>query len=65
MVDAGLTDPSSGNQLDVDRETLRHKKYENIFGLGDVINAPTTKGLWASFYQLHVVRNNVLRSLAG
>lgn len=29
--------------LDVDRETLQHKKYPNVFGIGDCTNLPTSK----------------------
>jgi NADH dehydrogenase FAD-containing subunit len=63
-----LTEPGlavSNGLLDVDRSTLRHRKYKNIFGLGEVNNIPTTKGFWNSFYQLHVVRHNLQRSLNG
>lgn len=28
---------------DVDKETLQHKKYPNIFGIGDCTNLPTSK----------------------
>jgi len=54
---AGLGD--SNGLLDVDPYTLQHKKYSNIYGLGDVINTSTTKTFWAGFNQLHVVRNNL------
>lgn len=50
LLDAGLAGPNSNNLLDVDRETLRHNKYDNIFGLGDTCNLPTTKGFWSGFY---------------
>lgn len=63
LSDAGLSD--SHGLLEVDRSSLRHKKYKNIFGLGEVNNIPTTKGFWNSFYQLHVVRHNLHRSLNG
>jgi sulfide:quinone oxidoreductase len=29
--------------VDVDQATLRHKTYENIWSLGDVMNAPNAK----------------------
>ncbi|KAJ7409460.1 Sulfide:quinone oxidoreductase, mitochondrial [Willisornis vidua] len=29
--------------LDVDKETLQHKKYPNVFGIGDCTNLPTSK----------------------
>lgn len=44
LLDSGLASAASNNLLDVDIGTLRHNKYENIFGLGDVCNLPTTKG---------------------
>jgi sulfide:quinone oxidoreductase len=65
LIDAGLTDPNQYNLLNVHRETLRHVKYPNIFGLGDCANTPTTKSFWGGFHQVHVVRNNVARALQG
>lgn len=32
-----------GGFLDVNGETLRHKTYENIFGIGDCTNVPSAK----------------------
>ena len=29
--------------LSVNRETLQHTKYQNVFGIGDCTNAPTAK----------------------
>ncbi len=29
--------------LSVDKETLQHTKYNNIFGIGDCTNVPTAK----------------------
>jgi sulfide:quinone oxidoreductase len=65
LVDSGLATKESNLLLDVHRETLRHNKYPNIFGLGDCINVPTTKTFWGGYHQVHVVRNNVQRSLQG
>ena len=65
LVDAGLLNAQSNWQLDVDHKTLRHNKYPNIFGLGDINNLPTTKSFWGGFHQLHVVRHNLLQSLQG
>lgn len=36
-----LTD--SAGFLDVDKDTLRHKKYQNVFGVGDCMNSPNAK----------------------
>lgn len=29
--------------LDVDRDTLQHKRYPNVFGIGDCTNLPTVR----------------------
>lgn len=29
--------------VDVDKETLQHKRYPNVFGIGDCTNLPTSK----------------------
>lgn len=63
LSDAGLAD--SQGLLDVDAGTLQHKKYENIFGFGDVVNVPTTKTFYAGFNQLSVVRHNLERRING
>lgn len=65
MIDAGLAHSGSNNLLDVDKHTLRHNKYKNIFGLGDVCNLPTSKTFWGGFYQLHVVRENLASKIKG
>ena len=63
IAEAGLAD--STGFLDVDPATLQHKQYSNIFGLGDVINAPTTKTFYGGLAQVGVVRHNVERKLNG
>jgi len=65
LVQAGLATAESNWLLDVHRDTLQHKKYKNIFGLGDVNNIPTTKTFFGGYHQVHVVRQNVWRSLHG
>ncbi|MFT3733119.1 MAG: TIGR01244 family sulfur transferase [Hyphomicrobium sp.] len=46
--------------MDVDPATLRHKKYANIYGLGDVTNTPNAKTAAAARKQAPVVAENVL-----
>ena len=29
--------------VDVDKDTLQHKRYPNVFGIGDCTNLPTSK----------------------
>lgn len=37
-----LAHPETGF-VDVDKETLQHNSYPNVFALGDVANLPTSK----------------------
>lgn len=49
--------------LDVDQFTLQSKTHDNIFGLGDVINAPNAKTAAAVRQQVPVVCENLLASM--
>lgn len=51
--------------IDVDRETLRHKRYDNIWSLGDVMNAPNAKTAAAARKQAPTVAENVVADIAG
>lgn len=51
--------------IEVDEATLRHKRYGNIFGLGDACSAPNAKTAAAVRNQAPVVAENVLAVLAG
>lgn len=49
--------------LDVDINTLQHKKYPNIFGLGDVAALPTAKTGAAIRKQVPVLINNIMHMI--
>jgi len=49
--------------IDVDQNTLRHKRWANIWGLGDAINAPNAKTAAAARMQAPIVANNLLVDL--
>ena len=49
--------------VDVDPGTLRHKTWENIWSLGDAMNAPNAKTAAAARKQAPVVANNVLADI--
>ncbi len=51
--------------VDVDQSTLRHKTYENIWSLGDVMNAPNAKTAAAARVQAPVVAENVCADIDG
>ena len=63
LKDAGLCDANGG--LDVNKYTLQHKKYENIFCFGDAVGFETTRTMSAAMAQNPVVKNNVLRFMEG
>jgi sulfide:quinone oxidoreductase len=58
-----LADPTGF--IDVDPDTLQHRRYPNIFALGDACNAPNAKTAAAARKQAPVVAANVLDTLAG
>lgn len=49
--------------VDVDQTTLRHKTFDNIWSLGDVMNAPNAKTAAAARKQAPVVASNVLSDM--
>ncbi|HEY7884126.1 MAG TPA: FAD/NAD(P)-binding oxidoreductase, partial [Cellvibrionaceae bacterium] len=49
--------------VDVDPATLRHKKYPNIWSLGDAMNAPNAKTAAAARMQAPIVANNLLHAV--
>jgi sulfide:quinone oxidoreductase len=51
--------------VDVDQATLRHKTYENIWSLGDVMNAPNAKTAAAARIQAPIVAQNVVDDILG
>ena len=51
--------------VDVDQNTLRHKTYDNIWSLGDVMNAPNAKTAAAARKQAPVVAENIVADIAG
>ncbi len=51
--------------IDVDRQTLRHKRYANVFALGDCSNLPTSKTGAAIRKQAPVLVKNLRAAIAG
>ena len=49
--------------VDVDQNTLRHKRFANIWGLGDAMNAPNAKTAAAARMQAPIVANNLLEDM--
>uniref|UniRef100_A0A6M2CP41 Sulfide:quinone oxidoreductase, mitochondrial n=1 Tax=Rhipicephalus microplus TaxID=6941 RepID=A0A6M2CP41_RHIMP len=51
--------------LDVDGETLQHKRYANVFGIGDCTNVPTSKTAAAVAGELGILRKNLTNVMEG
>ena len=51
--------------IDVDQATLRHKTFDNIWSLGDVMNAPNAKTAAAARKQAPVVADNIVADIRG
>lgn len=58
-----LTD--SAGYLDVNKETLQHIRYPNVFGIGDCTNVPTSKTAAAIAGELGVMRQNLMAAING
>lgn len=63
IAEAGLADHNG--QVDVNRYTLQHKKYENIFAFGDCIGGETTRTQFGAEAQNPIIKNNIMRYLHG
>ena len=51
--------------IEVDRHTLRHARYPNVFGLGDINGVPKGKTAASVKWHLPVVEDHLLAELAG
>ncbi|CAC5403073.1 SQOR [Mytilus coruscus] len=60
--DSPLVD--ANGYVDVDKNTLQHKKYSNIFGIGDCTNAPTSKTAAAAAAQCGILETNLRAVMA-
>jgi sulfide:quinone oxidoreductase len=60
-----LAGPTPGGWIEVDPHTLQHRRYPNVFALGDASDAPTSKTGAAVRRQAPVVARGVAAVLAG
>lgn len=63
LLDAGVCDAQG--MVDINRYTHQHKKFENIFAIGDCISGNTTRTYTGGIHQNPVVKHNVLQYLEG
>jgi len=55
----------AGGWLEVDQFSLQHKRYGNVWGLGDVMDTPNAKTMAAVRKQVPVVAQNIVDRFAG
>ncbi len=61
-----LADPANpGGYVDIDKNTMRHNRYETVFSLGDAGSSPNSKTGAAVRKQAPVVVANLLATMAG
>jgi sulfide:quinone oxidoreductase len=58
-------DEHDGEYVTIDKHTLQHDEYPNVFALGDCENAPHSKTAAAARKESHVVAENLVRAMAG
>ncbi len=56
---------SAGRWLEVDRETLRHRRYPNVFGAGDINGTPRGKTAATVKQSVPIVVQNLIDVIAG
>lgn len=56
---------AAGGWLEVDKSTLRHRRYPNVFGLGDVNGTPRGKTAATVKKSTPVVAQNLMDAIAG
>jgi sulfide:quinone oxidoreductase len=63
IMESGLGDPMGF--IETDHFTLKAKKYESIYVIGDATNVPTSKAGAVAHYEADVVAENLMREIDG
>ncbi len=63
IIDSEIGDPMG--YLDTDHGTLRAKKYDNMYVVGDATNVPTSKAGAVAHYESDIIVMNLLREIDG
>ena len=51
--------------LEVDKETLQHRRYSNVFGIGDICGIPMGKTGGSARHHAPIVTNNLISVMEG
>ncbi|XP_070393583.1 sulfide:quinone oxidoreductase, mitochondrial isoform X3 [Dermacentor albipictus] len=65
VINTGPSFADAAGYLDVDGETLQHKRYPNVFGIGDCTNVPTSKTAAAVAGEIGILRRNLTSVMEG
>ncbi len=63
IIDSDLGDPMG--YVDTDHHTLKAKKLDRVYVIGDAANVPTSKAGAVAHYEADVVADNLLREIDG
>jgi sulfide:quinone oxidoreductase len=63
LIDSDMGDPMG--YMDTDNNTLKSKKFENIYVIGDAANVPTSKAGSVAHYEADVLADNLKREIDG
>ena len=56
---------AAGGWLEVDKETLRHRRFPNVFGIGDINGTPRGKTAATVKKSAPIVAHNLVEAIAG
>ncbi len=63
LMDSDMGDPMG--YVDTDHNTLKAKKFDNIYIVGDAANVPTSKAGAVAHYEADTITENLLREIDG
>ena len=63
IIDSEIGDPMG--YIDTDNGTLKAKKYENMYVVGDATNVPTSKAGAVAHYESDIIVMNLIREIEG
>ena len=63
IIDSGMGDPLG--YVETDHNTLKAKKFERIFVVGDAANVPTSKAGAVAHYEADTIIENLVREMDG
>jgi sulfide:quinone oxidoreductase len=63
IMDSGIGDPMG--YMETDNNTLKAKKYDRVFVVGDAANVPTSKAGAVAHYEADTIIDNLIREMDG